>query len=47
MIKYFLMHKNDACGSILFDEKTGRIVSCHEPRTTTSGRGLSEANASR
>lgn len=27
MIKYFLMHKNDMCGIMIFDEKTGRVIS--------------------
>lgn len=26
MIKYYLMHKNDVCGSLAFDENSGRIL---------------------
>ena len=30
MIKYSLMHKNDKCGTILFDENIGRITEYHD-----------------
>lgn len=36
MIKYFLMHKNDVCGAMIFDEQTGRIISYKD-----NGHGLS------
>lgn len=36
MTKYFLMHKNDICGTIIFDEHTGRVVSYKD-----NGQGLS------
>ena len=32
MIKYSLMHKNDKCGTILFDENIGRITEYHDDR---------------
>lgn len=36
MIKYSLMHKNDKCGTILFDEKIGRITEYHDDRNGLS-----------
>lgn len=36
MIKYILMHKNDKCGTILFDENIGRIAEYHDDRTGLS-----------
>lgn len=36
MIKYSLMHKNDKCGTILFDENIGRITEYHDDRNGLS-----------
>lgn len=36
MIKYILMHKNDKCGTILFDENIGRITEYHDDRNGLS-----------
>lgn len=36
MIKYSLMHKNDKCGIILFDENIGRITEYHDDRNGLS-----------
>ena len=36
MIKYILMHKNDKCGTILFDENIGRITEYHDNRNGLS-----------
>lgn len=36
MIKYTLMHKNDKCGTILFDENIGRIIEYHDDRNGLS-----------
>ena len=36
MVKYWLMHKNDKCGSIVFDEEVGRILEYQD-----NGSGLS------
>lgn len=36
MIKYTLMHKNDKCGIILFDENIGRITEYHDDRNGLS-----------
>lgn len=36
MIKYTLMHKNDKCGTILFDENIGRITEYHDDRNGLS-----------
>lgn len=36
MIKYFLMHKNDVCGAMIFDEQTGRVIAYKD-----NGQGLS------
>ncbi|MCD8221285.1 MAG: hypothetical protein LUD07_03640 [Clostridiales bacterium] len=36
MMQYDLMHKNDRCGSILYDENTGKITDYHD-----AGNGLS------
>ena len=36
MIKYTLMHKNDKCGIILFDENIGRITEYHDYRNGLS-----------
>lgn len=36
MIKYILMHKNDKCGTILFDENIGRITEYHDDRNSLS-----------
>lgn len=36
MIKYILMHKNDKCGTILFDENIGRITKYHDDRNGLS-----------
>lgn len=36
MVKYFLMHKNDICGTLIFDELTGHILNYK-----SSGNGLS------
>lgn len=36
MIKYILMHKNDKCGTILFDEIIGRITEYHDDRNGLS-----------
>lgn len=36
MIKYSLMHKNDKCGTILFDESIGRITEYHDDRNGLS-----------
>ena len=36
MIRYSLMHKNDKCGTILFDENIGRITEYHDDRNGLS-----------
>lgn len=36
MIKYILMHKNDKCGTVLFDENIGRITEYHDDRNGLS-----------
>jgi len=36
MIKYSLMHENDKCGTILFDENIGRITEYHDDRNGLS-----------
>ena len=36
MIKYTLMHKNDKCGTILFDENIGRITEYHDDKNGLS-----------
>ena len=36
MIKYILMHKNDKCGTILFDENIGRITEYHDDKNGLS-----------
>ena len=36
MIKYILMHKNDKCGTILFDENIGKITEYHDDRNGLS-----------
>lgn len=36
MIKYILMHKNDKCGTILFDENIGRFTEYHDDRNGLS-----------
>lgn len=36
MIKYSLMHKNDKCGTILFDENIGKITEYHDDRNGLS-----------
>lgn len=36
MIKYSLMHKNDKCGTILFDKNIGRITEYHDDRNGLS-----------
>ena len=36
MITYSLMHKNDKCGTILFDENIGRITEYHDDRNGLS-----------
>ena len=36
MVRYFLMHKDDICGTITFDEATGRIITYKD-----TGNGLS------
>ena len=36
MTKYLLMHKDSVCGSMIYDEMTGRIAGYHD-----EGKGLS------
>ena len=33
MVKYFLMHKDVVCGTLIYDESTGRIVKYHDYKT--------------
>lgn len=33
MVKYFLMHKDHVCGTIAYDETTGRIINYHDNKT--------------
>lgn len=33
MVKYFLMHKDVVCGTLIYDESTGRIVKYHDFKT--------------
>lgn len=30
MIKFFLMHKDDVCGTLILDETTGRLLQYHD-----------------
>ena len=30
MIKFFLMHRDDVCGTLILDETTGRILQYHD-----------------
>lgn len=36
MVKYFLMHKDDVCGTIIFDEESGRVIKYTDNRTGLS-----------
>lgn len=33
MVKYFLMHKDHVCGTMIYDETTGRMVNYHDNKT--------------
>lgn len=35
MLRYFLMHKDQGCGTLILDERIGRIVEYHD-----SGNGM-------
>lgn len=36
MIQYFLMHKDQECGTLILDEKFGRILEYHDNRNGIS-----------